>query len=107
MTVLFRASHNELLLLSQIANRYLKRFPNSGKKREGLHKLDVIMDLEAVISNGCPLRLNDLLAADDFNFFHDVCGIREHLDHETGQLKNQFSPRYKLCNLAEQVGALR
>jgi hypothetical protein len=101
MTVQFKASHNDLLLMSQIANRYLKRFPNFGKK------LDVMMDLEAVISNGCPLKLSDLLAADDFNFFHDVCGIRDHLDRETGKLKDQFSPRYELRNLAEQVGAFR
>ena len=101
MNVQFKASHNDLLLISQIANRYLKRFPRLGKK------LDVMMDLEAVISNGCPLKLNDLLAADDFNFFHDVCGIRDHLDRETGKLKDQFSPRYELRNLAERVGVLR
>ena len=90
MTVQFKASHNDLTVLSQIADRYLNKFGRSAKK------LDVMMDLEAAISNGCPLRLNDLLAADDFNFFHDVCGIRDHLNRETGQLENCFSPRFEL-----------
>ena len=88
----YKASKHDLLLLSQISDRYLKRFSKSGKK------IDVMMDLEAVISNGCPLRLADLLAANDFNFFHEVCGIRENLNRETGALQNFFLPRFALHN---------
>ena len=76
--------------LSQIADRYLKKYPGFGKK------IDVVMDLDAVITGGCSLRLDELLAASDFNFFHDVCGIRENLDRNTGALKNCFSPRYSV-----------
>ena len=52
------------------------------------------MDLTACVANGNPLRLEDLLAADDGNFGHDVFGIRRHIDRETGKLGGFFSPRY-------------
>jgi hypothetical protein len=55
---------------------------------------DLQMDLEAVHGNGCALRLEALLAADDENFAHDVFGIREHLDRETGELRHHFWPRF-------------
>ena len=42
----------------------------------------------------CPLRLNDLLAADDGNFAHDIGGISRHIDRETGKLGDCFVPRY-------------
>jgi hypothetical protein len=52
------------------------------------------MDITATHANGNPLRLRDLLNADDFNFMHDVCGIARHLDRDTGQLGGFFSPRF-------------
>ena len=57
-------------------------------------KLDIAMDISAVHCNGCPLRLETLRDADDFNFAHDILGIRRHLDRETGQLRDEFSPRF-------------
>lgn len=57
-------------------------------------KLGAEMDFTAVHANGCPLRLAELLAADDFNFVHDVFGIHRHIDRDTGDLKNFFSPRF-------------
>jgi hypothetical protein len=42
-----------------------------------------------------PLRLDDLLAADDLNFAHDITGIHTHLDHVSGKkLNGCFLPRY-------------
>jgi len=55
---------------------------------------DAAMDITAVHANGCRLKLDDLLAADPFDFAHDVFGIRRHLNRETGQLENFFTPRY-------------
>jgi len=52
------------------------------------------MDIAATHLNGCPLKLKELLAADDFNFFHDIYGIYNHLDRKTGKLKNCFLPRF-------------
>ena len=56
--------------------------------------LDIVMDLDACHSNGCPLRLADLLAADDANFAHDIFGIRAYMNRQTGKLENCFLPRY-------------
>lgn len=55
---------------------------------------DAIMDINAVHANGCPLKLAELLAAPDFEFAHDICGIRRHLDRTTGKLGGCFLPRY-------------
>lgn len=54
---------------------------------------DASMDLTACHMNGCTLDLAKLEAADDFNFSHDVFGIRRHLDRNTGQLLHCFVPR--------------
>ena len=51
------------------------------------------MDISAChISN--PLKLEELLVADDSNFGHDVFGIRKYINRETGELTDCFSPRY-------------
>lgn len=55
---------------------------------------DLEMDIAATHCNGCPLRLADLLTADDFNFAHDVWGIWRHIDRNTGRLLNHFLPRF-------------
>jgi len=54
---------------------------------------DLAMDLEAA-HHVCPLRLADLLAADDGDFGHDVGGIVQHLDRDTGELTDCFCPRF-------------
>ena len=56
--------------------------------------LDATMDIDACHSNGCPLKLHELLEADDFNFAHDAFGIRKHIDRTTGKLQDCFVPRY-------------
>ena len=55
--------------------------------------LSLSMDLEAVHGNGCPLDFDRLLAFDDFNFAHDMQGIRRHLNRQTGELEDCFVPR--------------
>jgi len=57
-------------------------------------QMTAVMDIDACHSNGCPLRLKELLEADDFNFAHDVFGIRRHIDRRTGKLTQCFLPRY-------------
>jgi Family of unknown function (DUF6874) len=51
------------------------------------------MDLTACHANGCPMDFAKLLAAPDFDFIHDVAGIRRHINRETGQIENCFMPR--------------
>lgn len=41
-----------------------------------------------------PMRLDDLLKADDFNFSHDVIGIREHYDRKREEFLHGFRPRF-------------
>lgn len=55
---------------------------------------DVRMSLTACHLNGCPLKLAELLKADDFNFVHDVIGINRHVSRDTGKLLNHFLPRF-------------
>lgn len=57
-------------------------------------RMSMHMDVSAVHANGNPLRLADLLAADDFNFGHDLSGICNCLDRDTGKLTKGFSPRF-------------
>lgn len=57
-------------------------------------RMSMMMDISATHLNGCPLKLNDLLEADDFNFFHDIYGIASHLNRETGELEDCFLPRF-------------
>ncbi len=87
----FDVSEYDETLISDIADRAFDLIRKHGGQ---VSKLDTIMDLTAVHANGNPLRLEDLLAADDFNLLHDVCGIERHLNRKTGQLENHFSPRF-------------
>lgn len=59
-----------------------------------LDKVDILMDVTATHLNGCPLLLEDWLNSDDFNFMHDMVGIINHLDRDTGKLSNHFLPRF-------------
>ena len=42
----------------------------------------------------CPLKLEELLEADEANFLHDVCGIVNNLNRVSGVLENCFVPRF-------------
>ena len=102
MTISFDIHKEEAVIISAIVKR--AKFLS---KRLG-HTLDVMscnMDLTACHANGNPLRLQDLLDADDFNFSHDVFGISRHLDRETGKLEGFFSPRYTLNDYWTNLGA--
>jgi hypothetical protein len=83
-------------LIERIADRAVlleRTASKSGAARRGA-KLHHQMNISACHASGNPLRLADLLAADDFNFAHDVFGIDRHLDRDTGELTGFFSPRF-------------
>lgn len=85
------ATPEEHEIIQRIAHRAVRVARRAGVE----YKLsDASMDINAVHSNGTPMRLQELLEADDFNFNHDVFGIRRHLDRQTGQLRNFFVPRF-------------
>jgi hypothetical protein len=79
-------------LIEKIADRAIAVMQKHGGEPRG--KLDIVMDITATHANGNPLRLADLLAADEFNLLHDVKGIERHLDRNTGKLGDCFSPRF-------------
>jgi len=87
-SISFTVSKEDAAIILEIARRAWKI---SGNKYD---LLDAGMDITATHANGCPLKLAELLAADDFNFIHDVFGIRRHLNRETGELMDCFSPRF-------------
>jgi len=51
------------------------------------------MDLHAVHMCGCKLDFLKLLEFDEFNFAHDIYGIMNHINRESGELKKCFLPR--------------
>ena len=55
--------------------------------------LDADMDISAVCFH-TPLRLTDLLNADQFQFAHDMRGIQRHINRQTGELEHFFLPRF-------------
>jgi hypothetical protein len=56
------------------------------------------MDITAAHCNGMTLNLTALLNADDANFAHDIGGIVQHINRQTGELENCFVPRYAAAN---------
>jgi hypothetical protein len=75
--------------IGKIVDRIMKEKPELSTGR-----LSITMDLEAVHCNIIPLRLDDFLNADEFNFWHDVAGIVNNLDREKIELQNCFCPRF-------------
>lgn len=75
-------------LIVKIVQRALKTGGSTNLDRRNL-----AMDITAAHLNGCKLDLVELLNAKDSDFWHDVLGIRQHLNRLTGKLKNCFDPR--------------
>lgn len=87
----FKTTTEERIKIQQIAERAAKKYKEMGYKLNMLHS---VMDITAVHLNGCPLDLERLLEAPEFDFIHDVAGIAQHLNRETGELEGFFIPRY-------------
>jgi hypothetical protein len=83
-------SKQDIETIVKIARRAVATAKNNDIQYD---QMTAVMDLEYVHSIN-PLRLNDLLNADDFNFNHDIFGIRGNLNRQTGKIENCFSPRY-------------
>ena len=80
-------SKEEMLLIHEIAKRACRSLKNR-------LLIDIDMNITATHLNGNPLKLKELLDTDDYNFLHDIIGIENHIDRETGKLQNCFLPRY-------------
>ncbi len=80
-----------LAIIQRIADRAVALYAEHDVR---VDRQDVLMDITSCHFGGQKLRLDDLLAADNVNFIHDVAGINRHLNRETGELMNCFSPRF-------------
>lgn len=87
----FDTTSREKQTIDKIVARYVA---DCAKHDIPVDKLSITMDVTATHANGNPLRLEDLLAADDFNFLHDLTGIQRFIDRSTGLLTGHFSPRF-------------
>lgn len=78
---------NEYLQIAEIA----KRAEEHGALM--FDRLSLIMDIEAAHKQ-FNLKLDELLAADEENFLHDIVGIQQNINRETKVIENHFLPRY-------------
>jgi len=86
--VKWEATPEETKLIVKIVDKALIHLKDHQIDRRELH-----MDLEAIHSNDCKMDFEKLLRAPLFDFVHDICGIRRHIDRDTGKLKDCFLPR--------------
>lgn len=96
--VSFEVTKAEQALIGAIIKRGMKMAKEAG--RRDIKAMDLSMDITACHANGCPLRLQAFLDADDFNFSHDFFGINRHIDRETGQMMNFFLPRFHAAKVS-------
>ena len=87
----FEVGKDEARLLHLIAKRAVRMAASNGVVYPFM---DADMDVTACHANGCKLKLDELLSADDANFAHDVFGIQRHINRTTGKLENCFLPRF-------------
>lgn len=75
--------HSELIQL--IAERAANAFD--------VDLMDIAMSITAVHVNDMPLDLRKLLTFNSTHFGHDIRGIENNINKETGKLENCFIPR--------------
>ncbi len=85
-----KVSNTDRLAASKIVDRLIDYGYKDGCP---IDRLSAEMDVLAVHLK-TPLRLIDLSKSDEFNFKHDVYGILNHIDRNTGALRDHFSPRF-------------
>lgn len=81
---------DEIVIVDRIVKRGAAMAHKHGNR---LDQMSLHMDLSATHAK-VPLRLQELLEADDSNFAHDVFGIMRHMDRSTGLLGDCFVPRF-------------
>jgi len=89
MLINWKTTKEEDILIRKIVDRATGLYPT-------LDTMTLDMDITACHLNGNPLRLRELLDADDFNFCHDVIGIVNNINRTNGKLNNCFLPRFSV-----------
>jgi len=106
--VSFDVSTADRAIIRKISTRAIKLIQGLNLGARLPSRTDIAMDITATHANGLPLRLSDMLDADNFSFLHDISHISKHLDRETGKLTGHFRPRFAAPNdvlIAEAQGA--
>lgn len=85
-----RVGANDRILINKVLDRALALAASFGRPMNRLSLLTDLMITHATVG----IRLDELLAADDGNFAHDVFGIERHLNYDTGELGDGFTPRF-------------
>ncbi|MBO0715719.1 MAG: hypothetical protein J2P55_00080 [Rhizobiales bacterium] len=89
---------NEARLIQQIADRAADLFERLGittASQEHFIRTATAAEVHIVHSEIVPLRLQELLDADDSNFAHDIGGIHRHLEiGKKSTLTAGFCPRF-------------
>lgn len=96
MAISFKVTRDESDIILKIVDRAEALAIKNGGD---VARMSLTMDMMACHANGTPLRLKELLEADDFNFAHDVFGIRRHIDRDdssptAGRMLDCFLPRF-------------
>jgi hypothetical protein len=97
MTVVNLALARDIQLIGKIADRAVELYAHFGFRRM---REAVMLELRVCHEMIMPLRLQELLDADDLNFSHDISGISRHLrlsmnsDGSRACLSDCFVPRF-------------
>ena len=86
----FKVAPSDFALIYAISKRALALLKEHDSTKA---HIEMEMDLEAV-HNYCPLRLAELLGTNDFDFVHEIVGIRENFYRKTCYFQNGFWPRF-------------
>jgi len=88
----YQTTREDAELIEKIAQRAGEVLESVGISRQ---RFDVVKDITACHVNHAPLKLDELLAADQGDFIFDVLGILLNIDRYTGKLQNGFVPRFQ------------
>jgi Family of unknown function (DUF6874) len=90
------ATAADIKTIHAIADRAVELYERLGmfaKQSEArFARYAIAMEIMTVHRRITPLRLDEMLAADDSNFAHDIGGIHRHLDGD--RLTDCFMPRF-------------
>ena len=87
--VSFEANKHETQIINKIVDRAIKLKITD-------NRIESCMDITACHCNDIKLDLSKMLEFDNFNFVHDFCGIKRHINRKTGKLEDCFVPRCSL-----------
>ena len=85
-----------------LIEKILERFE---AKHTDATRMENLLDLMNCQEGVCPLDLGALLGANDYEFFHDMFGIKAHFDRQKKVLTGGFLPRFAKLDDQEAISA--